>query len=86
MNEELFAKGLTTRREVLGSEYVDASIKNADDFTIELQQLVTQYGAMCGIVQPWIAKFAASSTWRYCLPSTVRTRSSSTFAGPSTTA
>ncbi|MBC3474984.1 carboxymuconolactone decarboxylase family protein [Pseudomonas taiwanensis] len=43
MNEELFAKGLTTRREVLGSEYVDASIKNADEFTIELQQLVTQY-------------------------------------------
>lgn len=43
MNEELFATGLTTRREVLGSEYVDASIKNADEFTIELQQLVTQY-------------------------------------------
>lgn len=43
MNEELFEKGLSTRREVLGSEYVDASIKNADEFTLELQQLVTQY-------------------------------------------
>ncbi|WP_445620217.1 carboxymuconolactone decarboxylase family protein [Kushneria sp. Sum13] len=43
MNEALFEKGLSTRREVLGSEYVDASIKNADEFTLELQQLVTQY-------------------------------------------
>ncbi|MBF8789646.1 4-carboxymuconolactone decarboxylase [Pseudomonas sp. USTB-Z] len=43
MNEELFEKGLATRREVLGAEYVDAAIKNADDFTLDLQQLVTQY-------------------------------------------
>jgi len=43
MNEELFGKGLATRREVLGAEYVDAAIKNADDFTLDLQQLVTQY-------------------------------------------
>lgn len=43
MNEELFAKGLSTRREVLGSEYVDAAIKNADEFTLDLQHLVTQY-------------------------------------------
>ncbi len=43
MNEELFAKGLATRREVLGAEYVDAAIKNADEFTVDLQHLVTQY-------------------------------------------
>jgi 4-carboxymuconolactone decarboxylase len=43
MNEELFAKGLDTRRAVLGSEYVDAAIKNADEFTLDLQHLVTQY-------------------------------------------
>ncbi|SIS02066.1 putative gamma-carboxymuconolactone decarboxylase [Pseudomonas sp. JV551A1] len=43
MNEELFAKGLATRREVLGAEYVDAAIKNADEFTLDLQHLVTQY-------------------------------------------
>ncbi|MCY1254152.1 4-carboxymuconolactone decarboxylase [compost metagenome] len=43
MNQELFDKGLKTRREVLGSEYVDASLKNADDFNLEMQQLVTQY-------------------------------------------
>jgi len=43
MNKDLFDKGLKTRREVLGEEYVDASIKNADDFNMEMQELVTQY-------------------------------------------
>ena len=43
MNKELFDKGLQTRREVLGAEYVDAAIKNADDFTMAMQELVTQY-------------------------------------------
>ena len=43
MNKDLFDKGLKTRREVLGNEYVDASIKNADDFNMEMQELVTQY-------------------------------------------
>ena len=42
-NQELFDQGLKTRREVLGSEYVDASIKNATDFNIDMQELVTQY-------------------------------------------
>jgi len=39
----LFEKGLATRREVLGSEYVDASINNVTDFNIDMQELVTQY-------------------------------------------
>jgi 4-carboxymuconolactone decarboxylase len=43
MNKELFDKGLQTRREVLGAEYVDASIKSADDFNRDMQELVTQY-------------------------------------------
>jgi len=43
MNQQLFDKGLQTRREVLGAEYVDASIKNADEFSREMQELVTQY-------------------------------------------
>ena len=42
-NPELFAQGLETRRAVLGSDYVDASIKNATDFNIDMQELVTQY-------------------------------------------
>ncbi len=43
MNEELYEKGLKIRREVLGAEYVDNAIKNADEFTRPLQELVTQY-------------------------------------------
>jgi len=43
MNQELFDRGLKIRREVLGAEYVDDSIQNADDFTTPLQELVTQF-------------------------------------------
>jgi len=42
-NPELFEQGLATRRDVLGPEYVDTSIKNATDFNIDMQELVTQY-------------------------------------------
>jgi 4-carboxymuconolactone decarboxylase len=43
MNKESFEKGLKTRREVLGSEYVDNSIKNAGEFNMPMQELVTEY-------------------------------------------
>ena len=43
MTSELFEKGLKVRREVLGAEYVDASISQADDFSRPLQELVTEY-------------------------------------------
>lgn len=43
MSDELFEKGLKVRREVLGAEYVDNAIKNADDFTRPLQEMVTKY-------------------------------------------
>lgn len=43
MNRELFEQGLQTRREVLGAEYVDNAIRNADDFNRPMQELVTQY-------------------------------------------
>lgn len=43
MNAELFDQGLKTRREVLGADYVDAAIANADDFNRPLQDMVTQY-------------------------------------------
>lgn len=38
-----FDEGLQVRREVLGVEYVDNSIKNATSFTKPLQELVTEY-------------------------------------------
>ena len=43
MSDELYERGLKVRREVLGAEYVDASIKNADDFMRPFQELVTKY-------------------------------------------
>jgi 4-carboxymuconolactone decarboxylase len=43
MNKENFEKGLKVRREVLGADYVDNSIKNADDFNRPMQELVTSY-------------------------------------------
>jgi 4-carboxymuconolactone decarboxylase len=43
MNQDLFDKGLKTRREVLGNEYVDNALANADDFSRALQEHTTQY-------------------------------------------
>jgi 4-carboxymuconolactone decarboxylase len=40
---DLFEKGLKVRRAVLGKEFVDKSIGDADDFTHPLQELITEY-------------------------------------------
>ena len=38
-----FEEGLAVRREVLGSEYVDRAIADADELTRPLQELITEY-------------------------------------------
>ncbi|WP_428773928.1 4-carboxymuconolactone decarboxylase [Vibrio sp.] len=38
-----FEQGLAIRRQVLGADYVDASINNATDFNMPMQELVTKY-------------------------------------------
>jgi 4-carboxymuconolactone decarboxylase len=43
MNKELYEQGLKVRRAVVGEAYVDAALKNADDFSMPMQELVTQY-------------------------------------------
>lgn len=43
MNDELFKKGLEIRKSVLGSDYVEKSLAAADDFSMPLQRLVTEY-------------------------------------------
>jgi len=43
VDRSMFEKGLSIRREVLGAEYVDKAIANADDFNRPLQELVTEY-------------------------------------------
>lgn len=43
MTDDLYERGLKLRREVLGADYVDQSIANADELTQPLQDLVTRY-------------------------------------------
>jgi 4-carboxymuconolactone decarboxylase len=46
----MFEKGLKIRREVLGSEYVDRALAQADDFNRDFQEYVTEacWGAIWG--------------------------------------
>ncbi|MFO7667727.1 MAG: 4-carboxymuconolactone decarboxylase [Desulfobacterales bacterium] len=43
MDKKRYEKGLAVRKEVLGSEYVEKSLRSADDFTRPMQELVTEY-------------------------------------------
>jgi 4-carboxymuconolactone decarboxylase len=40
---ELYDRGLATRREVLGADYVQRALDNATEFTAPIQELVTEY-------------------------------------------
>ena len=40
---ELFDRGLALRREVLGPEYVDKSLKSANDFMMAFQRITTEW-------------------------------------------
>ena len=42
MASELFNKGITLRREVLGAEYVDKSMQNIDEFSMAMQEFATE--------------------------------------------
>jgi 4-carboxymuconolactone decarboxylase len=43
MNKELFEKGLAVRKAVVGESYVEASLKGADEFSMPMQELVTEF-------------------------------------------
>jgi 4-carboxymuconolactone decarboxylase len=43
MDQDMYNKGLSMRRKVLGEEYVDRALKNVDDFNRDFQRIVTQY-------------------------------------------
>jgi 4-carboxymuconolactone decarboxylase len=43
MDKAMYDKGLSIRRKVLGDAYVDAALKNVDDFNRPLQDFVTEY-------------------------------------------
>lgn len=42
-DEKLFQKGLPIRRAVLGADYVDSSLANADDFMMAFQRITTSW-------------------------------------------
>lgn len=44
MNKEKYKRGLQIRRAVIGKEYVDKAMAEADEFIRPLQDLVTEYG------------------------------------------
>lgn len=50
MKSSNFERGLEIRKATLGTDYVDASMKQADDFNRPFQELVTEYcwGAVWG--------------------------------------
>jgi len=39
----MFTKGLEVRRNVLGADYVDASLARADDFVMAFRRITTEY-------------------------------------------
>ncbi len=43
MDKERFDRGLAQRKAVLGADYVDRSLAQADDFTKEFQEIVTEF-------------------------------------------
>ena len=43
MDKDVYDRGLSMRRKVLGEEYVDRALKSADDFNRDFQRIVTQY-------------------------------------------
>lgn len=43
MDDATYEKGLKIRRETLGDAYVDKALAEANDFTADLQKLVTTY-------------------------------------------
>lgn len=43
MPDDLFERGLAVRKDVVGKDYVERSLANADEFMMAFQELVTTY-------------------------------------------
>jgi 4-carboxymuconolactone decarboxylase len=43
MTNEIFDRGLKIRKDVLGTEYVENAMRNADEFNLAMQELTTEY-------------------------------------------
>lgn len=44
MSEDMYNQGLAVRREVMGDAYVDAALQGADEFSLPMQEFVTECG------------------------------------------
>lgn len=42
MSDNKFDKGMIVRREVMGDEFVDKALKSANEFTMPMQEMVTE--------------------------------------------
>ena len=56
MDKETLETGLRIRTEVLGKEYVENSMKNADDFNRPFQEFVSEYCWGAGWGRPGLSK------------------------------
>ena len=60
-DEELFEKGLKTRRQVLGAKYVDANLAGSDDFMMTFQRALRNWlGATREVAPDLIKRHGAS--------------------------
>ena len=55
MSEDAFEQGLALRKQVLGADYVERSIANADDFSRPMQELSTEYCWGTIWTRPWLS-------------------------------
>jgi len=56
MDKQTYETGLKIRSEVLGKEYVENSMKNADDFNKPFQEFVTEYCWGAGWGRPGLSR------------------------------
>jgi 4-carboxymuconolactone decarboxylase len=56
MDKETYETGLKIRSEVLGKEYVEISMKSADDFNKPFQEFVTEYCWGAGWGRPGLSR------------------------------
>ena len=56
MDKQTYETGLKIRSEVLGKEYVENSIKSADDFNKPFQEFVTEYCWGAGWGRPGLSR------------------------------
>ena len=56
MDQQTYETGLKIRSEVLGKDYVENSMKNADDFNKPFQEFVTEYCWGAGWGRPGLSR------------------------------